>query len=118
MYCIALVTAPAVYSALFVIARTMAFLGLQLPFMTSPAVYAVAALTAMVSPLFIPMLFLALPVSADSPEGTLGLSKIPFRGWARAGEIRCSLNALLQVPLGLSKIPFRGWARAGEYNSA
>ncbi len=63
MYTIALVTAPAVYSALFVIARTMAFLGLQLPFMSSPAVYAVAALTAMVSPLFIPMLFLALPVS-------------------------------------------------------
>ncbi|KAK9916399.1 hypothetical protein WJX75_002178 [Coccomyxa subellipsoidea] len=66
MYCIALVTAPAVYSALFVIARTMAFLGLQLPFMTSPAVYAVAALTAMVSPLFIPMLFLALPAEAGA----------------------------------------------------
>ncbi|EIE19938.1 hypothetical protein COCSUDRAFT_44339 [Coccomyxa subellipsoidea C-169] len=66
MYTIALVTAPAVYSALFVIARTMAFLGLQLPFMTSPAVYAVAALTAMVSPLFIPMLFLALPAEAGA----------------------------------------------------
>lgn len=91
MYCIALVTAPAVYSALFVIARTMAFLGLQLPFMTSPAVYAVAALTAMVSPLFIPMLFLALPVSVDSPKGTLGPILFPID--LGLGPERARLNA-------------------------
>jgi fatty acid synthase len=44
----------------FVIAQAMALLGLQLPFMTSSAAYMVAALTALVSPLFIPMLILAV----------------------------------------------------------
>lgn len=63
MYGIALLTVPAVYGAVFVIAQGMALLGLQLPFMAFSAAYMVAALTALVSPLFIPMLILAVPVS-------------------------------------------------------
>lgn len=62
MYCIGLLTVPAAYAALFCIAWVTAGVGLQLPFTTSPAMYAVAALTALVSPLFIPMLFLLVPV--------------------------------------------------------
>ena len=62
MYCIGLLTVPAAYAALFCIVQTTAGLGLQLPYTASPAMYAVAALTALVSPLFIPMLFLLVPV--------------------------------------------------------
>lgn len=51
------------YGALFVIAQVLSLLGLQLPFMASSAAYMVAALTALVSPLFIPMLILAVLVS-------------------------------------------------------
>lgn len=71
MYCIGLLTVPAVYAALFCIAQIMAGLGLQLPYTTSAALYAVAALTALVSPLFIPMLFLLVPVRTYLPSFVL-----------------------------------------------
>ncbi len=93
MYCIGLLTVPAAYAALFCIAQTTAGLGLQLPYAASPAMYAVAALTALVSPLFIPMLFLLVPVRSFSTATTSTCCKFPSKG------LQCSLGCLTDTPL-------------------
>ncbi len=62
LYLIGLLAACAACLALAALSRLVAALGLRLSFEVSAEMHAVAALTALLSPLFLPLLFLALPV--------------------------------------------------------